>query len=101
MTTKNQKFSGLTDDQVLCLLERIATTINLMADLCREKAEEHGGDDIALSFHALETLLCGIGALADLPTGGAVVGGFSEWMVGPVFNSKLDTNLEGHHAVKS
>jgi hypothetical protein len=39
------KFAGLTDAQVLCLFERIASTSNLLAEMCREKAEEFGGDD--------------------------------------------------------
>jgi len=30
--------------------------------------------------------LCGVGALADTPTGGNCVGSFADWMVGPLFN---------------
>lgn len=91
MAKNNQKFSGLTDEQVRSLFERIATTINLMAELCREKAEEHGDKEIALTFHALDTMLCGVGALADLPIGDTVVGDFATWMVGPIFHEARST----------
>lgn len=85
------KFAGLTDKQVLQLFERIATTANLMADICRDKAEEFGEHEAALTFHALDTMLNGVGALADLPTGGTCVGSFTDWMVGPLFNQKRET----------
>lgn len=94
---RNPKFNGLTDDQVLSLLERVATNINLMASICRDKAEEHGSDDVAFTFHALDVMLCGIGALADLPTNGNVVGTFADWMIGPVFKKGEDAK----QAVKS
>lgn len=86
------KFSGLSDDQVLSLFEKIATTANLMAEICRDKAEEFGGHEAALTFHALDTMLCGVGALADLPTGGNCVGGFADWMVGPMFNNTAEVS---------
>lgn len=85
------KFSGLTDDQVLSVFKKIATTVNLMADICREKAEEYGDHEASLTFHALDTMLNGVGALADLPTGGTCVGSFTDWMVGPLFNQKRET----------
>lgn len=86
MATKKQKFSGLTDDQVLQLFAQIASTANLMCDICRTKADEHGGDDAALTFHALDAMLRGVGAMADMPSGGDCVGGFADWVVGPLFN---------------
>ena len=86
------KFSGLSDDQVLSLFEKIATTVNLMADICREKAEEYGEHEAALTFHALDTMLNGVGALADLPTGGTCVGSFTDWMVGPSFKNTAEVS---------
>ena len=81
------RFSGLTDDQVRMLFEKIATTANLMAEICRDKADEHGDhEDVAQTLHILETMLCGVGAMADIPTGGDCVGGLADWMVGPLFN---------------
>ena len=84
MATKT-KFSGLSDSQVLLLFKQIATTSHLIAGICRDKAEELGEHEAALTFHAIDTMLSGIGALADLPTGGDVVGDFADWMVGPIF----------------
>ncbi len=91
----NPKFNGLSDDQVLSLFERVATNVNLLSSICREKAEEHGSDDVALTFHALDTMLCSIGALADLPSNGNVVGGFADWMLGPIFKKGADTKKAG------
>ena len=85
MSTK-PKFAGLSDAQVLSLFEQIATTLNLLASMCREKGEALGGHDAALAFFAMENMLCGVGALADMPTGGNCVGSFADWMVGPLFN---------------
>lgn len=86
MAKANPKFAGLTEDQVLQLCGQIASTANLMADICRDKAEEHGSQPVSTTFHALATMLCGIGALADMPSGGNCVGTFADWMVGPLFN---------------
>ncbi len=82
------RFDGLTDDQVLKLFGQIATTVNLVASICRDKADEFGDHDSALTFHALDTMLCGVGAMADLPSAGNCVGGFTDWMLGPLFNDK-------------
>lgn len=91
------RFSGLTDDQVLRLFEKIATTANLMAEICRDKAEEFGEKDVALTLHALNVMLSGIGAMADMPSGGACVGGFSDWMMGPLFNLSKNSESEVSH----
>jgi hypothetical protein len=91
MATKTltaSRFAGLTDDQVRMVFEQIATTVNLMAEICRDKAEAMGEHESALTFHALDTMLRGVGAIADLPTDGNCVGSFSDWMLGPVFNPK-------------
>ena len=90
MAKTNPKFSGLTDAQVIQLFERIASTIELMSSICREKAEEHGERDVALTFHALDTMLRSVGALADMPTGGNCVGSFSDWILGPYFNKSTE-----------
>jgi hypothetical protein len=86
MASKRPKFAGLSDDQVLMLLGQIATTINLMADICRAEALRQSENDVALTFHTLETMLCGVGAMADHATGGDCVGDFTAWMVGPLFH---------------
>ena len=88
----NAKFSGLTDDQASKLFEKIATTSWLMAEMCRSKADEHGASDVALTFHALNTMLLGVGAMADMPSGGSMVGDFADWMVSPLFRPEV------HHA---
>lgn len=90
MANTTTKIAGLTNDQMRMLFERIATSMNLMADLCRSKAEELGEHDAALTFNALDTMLCGVGAMADMATGGTIVGSFSDWMLGPNFNQVKD-----------
>ncbi len=95
MGKSNRRFSGLTDEQVLRLLCQIASTVNLMSEICREKAEEFGEQDMAYTFHALDTMLCGVGALADMPSGGDCVGGFAEWMCGPLFKATAPDHLRG------
>ena len=84
------RFDDLTDAQVLGLFERIASTVNLMAEICREKAEEVGTHDSVNTFHALDTMLRGVGAMADIPGGGHCVGDFTDWMLGPLFNDKRE-----------
>jgi len=86
MAIANPKFSGLSDDQVALLLEKIATTMNLMSELCRDAADRHGAGEAAYTFNALDTMLCGVGALADHATGGKIIGDFSAWMLGPMFD---------------
>lgn len=80
------RFAGLSDKQVLKVFGEIATKVDLMADLCIEHAERAGDGSAAVAFHALETMLRGVGALADMPTGGSVVGGLADWMCGPLFH---------------
>lgn len=87
-TLSADRFSGLSDEQVSKLFGQIASTVNLLAAICRDKAEEVGTHDSALTFHALDTMLLGVGALADMPSGGDCVGSFADWMVGPLFNDK-------------
>jgi hypothetical protein len=86
MANKTNRFAGLSDDQVLVILSNIAATADLMAGICRERAEAAGTSEYALTFHALDTMLRGVGALADMPTGGNVCGDFQQWMLGPMFH---------------
>ena len=86
MTCKNPKFNGLTDDQALMLFEKIAMTTYVIADLCRAAAQRHGHEEVASTFHALDTMICSVGALADHAAGGNCVGGFAAWIVGPSFD---------------
>lgn len=88
MSVTTQKFSGLTDDQVRRVLSQIASQANLMSSMCRIEADKAGESDTAITFHALDTMLCSLGALADMPIGGDVGGGFADWMVGPLFEEK-------------
>lgn len=81
-----QQFNGLTPEQVSRLLEQIATTVNLACDICRNEADRFSDHQSSYTLHALETMLCGVGALADLPGGGGVVGDFPAWLCGPLFN---------------
>ena len=84
------KFSGLSIDQALDLFKQIAVTVDLMADICRDKAEELGTHTAAQTFLALDVMLLGVGALADLPTGGSIKGPFADWMVGPGFSAEQE-----------
>ena len=88
MAFTNPKFSGLTDDQVLQLMRSIATTMNLVSELCRNAADQHGGEAVESTFHALDTIIRGVGAIADHATGGDCVGDFAAWMVGPQFHAE-------------
>lgn len=86
MAQETNSFAGLTDAQVRQLLEKIASTADLMASMCRTEADRNGEKDVSLLLHAMETMLCGIGAMADLATGGNAVGDLAAWMVGPMFH---------------
>jgi hypothetical protein len=90
MSATTQKFSGLTDDQVCRVLSQIASQADMMANMCRMEADRAGEHDAAITFHALDTMLCSLGALADMPIGGNVLGGFADWMVGPLFKPAQD-----------
>ena len=87
MKKGNPEFESLTEGQVQLILEQIATTVNLMVDICRSEAERHGEKDVALTFHAFSTMLSGVGALADHASGCNCVGDFPTWMVGPTFRA--------------
>ncbi len=82
------RFAGYSDDQVRMVLEQIASTADLVVDICRSEAEKAGMHDSASVFHSLAHMVSGIGALADLPTDGEVVGGFEEWFLGPLFKDR-------------
>lgn len=87
MENSKSKFSGLTDDQVLALCSQIASNANLLADFCRAEADRHHASDVSLTFHVMATMLGSMGAMADMPTGGDVVGPFAAWMIGPLFGA--------------
>ncbi len=90
MAKGNPKFAGLSDDQVLSILSRIATTAHLISNVCQDRAEHYCGHDSEADFHAIDTMLRGLGALADMPTGGNSVGDFAAWMCGPCFHERGD-----------
>ena len=86
MAKANPLFDGLTDKQVLIVLERVASTIGLACDICRSEAMRYGDHDSALSFHALDHLLTGAGALADMASKAGVIGDLYDWQCGPNFH---------------
>jgi len=91
MAIENEKFAGLTDAQVERILEQVATVLNLACDICKNEAERHSGHESAYTFHALDYILSGVGALADMPIRGGVVGDFGAWMMGPYFSEYGDS----------
>lgn len=86
MAKANPKFGGLTDEQVVVVLEKVASTIGLACDICRSEALRHSDHEAALSFHALDHMLCGAGALADMASRAGVIGDTYDWLCGPVFH---------------
>lgn len=88
------RFAGYSDDQVRMVLEQIATTANLMDGICRSEGEKAGMHESANVFYSLAHMASGIGALADLPTGGEVVGSFEDWFLGPLFNRKANVGKQ-------
>lgn len=86
LATVKDQFNGLTPEQVSCLLERIASSLNLASEICGNESVKHGRSETALAFEAMSLMLSSIGALADLPLGGDVAGDFASWMCGPNFN---------------
>lgn len=96
MAKANPKFAGLTDEQVLLVLEKVASTIGLACDICRSEALRHGEHDSALSFHALDHMLTGAGALADMASGAGVIGDAYDWLCGPYFHTRDSAkNVQG------
>lgn len=96
MAKATPKFAGLTDEQVLRILGQIATTANLISGVCQDRADHYGGHDSETDFHAIDTMIRGLGALADLPTGGNSVGDFAAWMCGPLFGDEgYVTHVQG------
>lgn len=91
MAKGNPKFAGLSDDQVKTVLEKIASQLDLAAAICRNEAQQYADHDCAYSFHALETMLCGMGALADMASGAGVVGDVPTWFCGPNFHPRTES----------
>ena len=90
MTTPNPKFNGLTDDQVRLILEKIASELDLAASICRNEAQKRTDHDSVFAFHSLDTMLCSMGALADMASGEGVVGDAPTWFCGPNFHPRND-----------
>ena len=88
MKDVNPKFGGLTDDQVLQVLQSIAIQASVAAKVCRAAAAELGREDGAYTLHAVDNMICAMGALADLGTGYTVIGDFPTWMAGPNFHAE-------------
>lgn len=92
MAQGNPKFAGLTDDQVKMALERIASTLDMACAICRNEAARAGallrddGSYLAHAFYSLESMLCSMGALADMASGSGVVGDVPTWLCGPLFH---------------
>ena len=75
----------LTPEQLRAVLERVASALDLACNVCRSEALRHGDHESALSFHVLDHMLTGAGALADMAAGSGVVGNVYDWMCGPLF----------------
>ncbi len=90
MTAGNQKSTNLTDEQMACVLERIASALDLASDICRREAIRFDGHDSSYSFLALEPLLSSMGALADRAGREDVVGDMYSWFCGPNFYSQIE-----------
>lgn len=81
---------SLTDQQHRLVCEVIATTANTLLKLAMRAMEEAGQTDAAQDWHVVQMLAERIGALADLPTDGEVLGSFGDWTIGPLFNEKSE-----------
>ena len=93
MATPNPKFNGLTDDQVCLILEKIASQLDVAASICRNEGlrlEETNDTTSLYTFYALDAMLCGMGALADMASGAGVVGDVPTWFCGPNFHPRKE-----------
>ena len=91
MATPNPKFNGLTDDQVLSILEKIASQLDVAASICRNEGlrlQETQELTSMYAFYALDSMLTGMGALADMASGAGVVGDVPTWFCGPNFHPR-------------
>ncbi len=77
--------NGLNPSQVEHLFSQIASTVFLACQICRHECEAHGNSNTANTFSALEVMLSGVGAMADMASPQPVVGDFPAWMLGPDF----------------
>ncbi len=91
MEQGNPKFAGLTDEQVRAVLEKIASQLDLAAAICREDAQRYADHDCVYTFHSLDAMLCGMGALADMASGAGVLGDVYTWFCGPNFHPRTDS----------
>lgn len=81
--------SKYTVGQLTLVMEQIATSATTLSSFARRAAELAGRTDAAEDLHIVQMIAERIGALADLPTGGSVVGGIDDWSLGPYFNRTL------------
>lgn len=94
MAQGNLKFSGMTDDQVKMVLEKIASTLDVARAICLNEAARAcetiraDGSDLSHVFYALDSMLSCMGALADMASGSGVVGDMPTWFCGPLFHRR-------------
>lgn len=84
-----------TDQQHSLIFEVIATTANTLSKLAMRANVEAGQSDAAYDWHVVQMLAERIGALADLPNDGEVLGSFDDWTIGPLFNYKSEEAAHG------
>lgn len=83
---RNLAISKYTAKQLTLVMEQIANSANSLSSFARRAAELAGRTDAAEDLHIVQMIAERIGALADLPTGGSVVGSIDDWSLGPYFN---------------
>jgi hypothetical protein len=90
MEFQSSKFDGMSENQVLAILNELASTMNTAVQLCRSAnvyPEEYDAGD---TFCALERMLCGAGALADSASTFKMIGDLASWMYGSGFHEMAE-----------
>lgn len=89
MRSKNKNFKGgLTDDQVILILTRIACLADVMGRLAMQSAASTTDSDAEYAFHSIHAMSSMLGALADMPGGTDFIGSLADWSIGPMFAEK-------------
>jgi hypothetical protein len=101
MKLQNPRFGGKTEEQLLRILENVASTMDIARQICLEEAgrcdgngDQVGGSDPVYTLYSLEKMLSGVGALADSASGCTVIGDLPEWMCGSSYRDMAATEPE-------
>ncbi len=95
MAKGNPVFAGLTDQQVRLILEKIASDADLAGAVCRNEALRCNDQATSHIFYVVDSMLRGIGALADMASGSGVVGDVPVWFCGPNFHRDTESTQVG------